>query len=135
MAANSFVYDAARFALNTAQIDLSAATIGAALVSANYPQQRSIDQFLSDIPPVAIIGQGDLVSPTLTSAGCLLGTLEFDAFIAADEIVALVLFIDTADPTTSRLLYYSAGGPGFPWFAQGFNYAIGYDQNSGGFFQ
>lgn len=135
MSSTDFVYDTGRRALNTAQIDLSSASIGAVLVSANYASQPALDQFLSDIDPSAIIVQGNLTNVVLNSAGCLLGILEFDALISPDPVVALVLFVDTTDPTTSQLLYYSAGGPGFPFIASGFNYAVGYDLNSGGFFQ
>lgn len=136
MAANKdFVYDTARLALNTAQINLSGVTIGAALVSASYSPQPSTDQFLSQVPAGAIVAQQDLSTPALSPAGALQGFLQFNALISPSPIVALLLYIDTGDPSTSQLLYYSSGGPGFPFVAQGFNYVIGFDQNNGGYFQ
>lgn len=136
MASTDFVYATARLALNSAQIDLASATVGAALVSGGYSPNPNTDQFLSAIDPTTILAQADLTDSGLGPAGQFFGTIpQFMALLSVPPVVAVVLYVDTGDPTTSQLLYYSSTGPGFPFLPQGFNYVVGYDQTQGGFFQ
>jgi hypothetical protein len=136
MASTDFVYNKARVSLNSGAIDLLTATVGAALVTAGYAPNPATDQFLSSIPSAAIVIQSDLTGTGLSAAGSFFGTIpEYFALLNAAFVVALVLYVDTGNPATSNLLYYSSTGPGFPFLPQGFNYVVGYDQNNGGFFQ
>lgn len=136
MASTDFVYATARQALNKAQINLSSVTIGAALVSSVYSPAPATDQYLSGIPSAAILEQVDLTGVAVSASGWLQGTIpQLLSFIAAVPCVALVLFVDTGNPATSQLLYYSSTGVGFPFLPSGFNYVVAYDQAAGGFFQ
>ncbi len=136
MASTDFVYNKGRVALNSGAINLATATIGAALVSAQYSPNPASDQFLSVIPSVAIIAQVDLTGTSVGPNGAFKGSIpQFSALLSGSIVVAVVLYVDTGNPVTSRLLYYSSSGPGFPFSPQGFNYIVAYDQNNGGFFQ
>lgn len=132
----TFVYGNAREDLATAQLDLSTATVSALLVGPNYTPSPNGDVDVSDIPPGSILLRCGHLTGTSVVNGIFAGTIaEQDAFINAQQVVALVLYVDTGDDTTSELLYYSSDGPGFPFQPQGFNYAISYDLTQGGFFQ
>jgi hypothetical protein len=136
MASTDFVYGKGRIALNSGQIDLLTATIGAALVTAAYSPQPNGDQFLSAIPGAAIVAQKDLTATGLSAAGAFFGTIApFNALVSAAAVTAVVLYVDTGVAGTSALLYYSSTGPGFPFLPQGFTYVVTFDQSSGGYFQ
>jgi len=132
---STFVYNSARHLFATAQLSWAGSVVGALLVSASYTPSQS-DNFVSDITPGAILRRcGDLTNVAEANGICAGTIAEQDAFINAQPVVGLVLYIDSGDDATSQLIYYSSDGPGFPFLPQGFNYAISYDLTQGGFFQ
>lgn len=132
-----FVYGAGRKALNTGAIDWLTAPIQAMLVSAVYSPSPNSDKFVSDIPSSAVLVRDTVLTGLgITAAGVCFGTVPpYNALAFSAKVIALVLYVNTGTDSTSHLLYYSSTGSGFPFFAQGFNYVIGYDQANGGFFQ
>ena len=60
---------------------------------------------------------------------------EFKLLRIGDPINAGLLFDDTGDPATSRLIVYSDDGPAFPFTAVGFDYTVAYNAADGGWFR
>jgi hypothetical protein len=131
---NTYVYNNARSLFATAGINWPSAPIRASLVNAAYAPLPT-DVYYSAIPSGAIMRDAAM-SGLGQKNGICYGTIpEFDAFASASTVVGLVIYIDTGDPTTSPLVYYSDDGFGFPFQPLGFNYAVGYDLSAGGYFQ
>jgi hypothetical protein len=135
MSATDFVYDNARQLFATAQINWTAAPINAMLVSNFYaPQLTHVN--VADIDPSAIIVR-DLALTNLTAVkGICAGIIpEILGVVTPYTVVAVILYVKGANDGVSPLIYYSSTGPGFPFQVQGFDYSVGFDQVSGGFFQ
>lgn len=138
MAVTDFVYAKARAALGAGQIDLLTANVEAMLVSAAYVPSPSADQYVSTVVSSGGILFRDyaLSGKAFSISGGFQGNLALLAsLISATPVAAIILYVNTGNDATSQLLYYSAGGTGFPFLPQGFNYAISYDQSAGGWFQ
>ena len=133
----NFVYGKARASFGQAGINLLTADIRAMLVSAAYSPAPNTDQYVSSIPSGAVIIRDvALTGKSFSISGGFVGTIPtFDALIAAQPCVAVILYAYTGTDSTSKLLYYSSDGPGFPFLPTGFDYTVGYDQSSGGWFQ
>lgn len=131
-----FVYGKARKAFYTAGINWATESICAMLVSAVYSPNPNTDQFVSDVPSGAIIVRDRaLVSLGVSAGGVCFGTVPaFNSLIAAPLITAMILYSLRGTDGTSPLIYYTSSGSGFPFFAQGFNYVVGFDQSNGGYF-
>lgn len=133
---STFLYNSARTSFATGGINWPTAAVRCVLLNGVYAPQPT-HQFLSDIPAGA-----RLIDVALTALaqknGICYGTIpQFNAFTAGSPCISMVLYIlavDHAD-ADSPLIYYSDDGFGFPFTPQGFNYAVGYDQAAGGFFQ
>ncbi len=115
------------------------ATLGSAahcvLLSAAYTPSPT-DQYLSAIPAGAIIADQAFTSTAANTAGVCYGVIpQFLALISAQPVVAMLIYHNTGNPNTSPLIYYSSQGSGFPFTAEGFNYAVGYNALNGGWFQ
>lgn len=141
-AVQTFLYGNASQQFGTAQWNWPALSVGALLVSGAYVPQINVDTYVSSIPPTAILarsdqghGAGDLTNLAMTF-GIAQGILPpFLALLTTVPVVAVVLFVDTGDDTTSQLIYYSSSGAGFPFTPEGFNYAIVPAGILGGWFQ
>lgn len=133
---STFLYNSARASFATKQIDWTSSSVRCVLLNGSYAPQPA-HQFLSDIPVGARMIDAALTGLAQKNGICY-GTIpQFNAFIAGSPVVSMVLYIlavDHAD-ADSPLIYYSDDGRGFPFTPQGFNYAVGYDQSAGGFFQ
>ena len=110
------------------------------LVNAVYVPMINTDTYVSDIPVGAILARSNALGAYMNSQGILNGICygelpTFEALLTAVPAVAIVLYVDTGDDTTSELIYYSADGVGFPFTPQGFNYAVVNDQTAYGWFQ
>lgn len=133
---STFVYDNARSLAATAQLNWpSAGTVKAALMSGAYTPNAHSDVHFSDVPGGAVIITATMSGLAQANGICTGVIPEFDAFLNAATVVGLLFYIDTGDPTTSPLIYYSDEGIGFPFQPLGFNYAVGADLTAGGFFQ
>jgi hypothetical protein len=133
-ATTTFKYNYAASLFATAGLDWLTCVPHAILLNAAYAPQPS-HQFLSDIPVGAVMQDVAMTSVGQLNGICYGLIPQFNAFISATPVVALAIYSHTGDPTTSVLIYYSADGFGFPFLPQGFNYAVGFDQTAGGFFQ
>lgn len=130
-----FVYNVARERFAVSQANWLTATVKAALVSATYAPLAT-HEFVSDLGAGIVARSEELTNKEVRTAGICAGEIpEFEALLSAQTVVACVLYIDSGDDATSRLLYYSSTGPGFPFTPTGFTYAVLFDQANGGFFQ
>jgi hypothetical protein len=134
----------ATFLYGVTSESLAEATLGAwesldvwgLLVNSSYVPQPNNDQFVSDVPSSAVLARSGPMTNKTTSNGICSGILpQFDSLISSVPAAAIVLYINSGSDSTSQLIYYSADGIGFPLALEGFNYAIAYDQQYGGWFQ
>lgn len=134
-APTDFLYNNARTLFATAQLNWPAAAPNAMLVNSDYSPLLT-DQYVSAIPASAIIVRDLALTNLGVVNGICYGTIpELSGIVTAYEVVAVVLYNKTSSDATSPLIYYSSTGPGFPFQIQGFDYAVGFDQTVGGFFQ
>ncbi len=131
---NTFLYNNARSLFATGQINWPGADVHAVLVNAAYAPQPS-DQFFSEVPSGAIMQDVAMTGLGQKNGICYGVIPQFDAFASGATVVALLLYIAIGPASTSPLIYYSADGFGFPFQPLGFNYAVGFDQSAGGYFQ
>jgi len=129
------VYNKARYLFATGALDWATAPVHAILVNGSYAPAPG-DTFLSDVPAGAIMQDVPVLSPGVLSNGVCFCTIpQFNAFTSPSAVTAVMLYVYTGNPATSTLVYYSDDGLGFPFQPEGFNYAVGYDQSAGGYFQ
>lgn len=132
---STFVYNSARDLFATTGLNWLTCVPHAVLVNSSYSPQPG-DQFLSAVPVGAIMKDVAMTGVAERSGGICYGTIpEFLAYTSPAQVVGLLIYAYTGTPATSQLIYYSSDGYGFPFTPQGFNYAVGYDQAAGGFFQ
>ena len=104
------------------------------LVGQGYVPNFSTDEFVEDIQSGARVS----ISPALTNKTYTNGVFASDATIvsavpAGQDVVALVIFLDTGDAATSRLVYYADSGTGLPYTPNGSDFTITW--NASGIFQ
>lgn len=129
------MYDKGREAFATAQINWPGDAIRAVLVDlADYTPDFAADTFLSAIPAGARVA----TSPPFTGKTAAAGVLDADDLTAAkafqsvggDIAEALVIFKDTGDPATSRLLLYVDTATGLPVTPDGNNVTVTWDNGA-----
>jgi hypothetical protein len=131
-----FVYYGARQMAAAAGLNWTSSPVNMMLVSASYAPNQATDQYVSAIPSGAILLRDiALTSLGVTASGVVHGSIPLlNALLLGSEVTGLVLYYKEATDSISPLIYFTSSGIGFPFFAQGFNYAIGFDQANGGFF-
>jgi hypothetical protein len=133
---STFRYYNASVAFGTKQINWLTDNIGALLVGAAYSPSQAHDQFVSDIPSQAIIARsGQMTSMAIVNGVCQGLIPQFGSLVATQPVTALVLYQNTTLDSSSRLIYFSDEGFGFPFLPQGLNYFVTYDQANGGWFE
>lgn len=134
-APTDFLYNNARHLFATAQLNWPTAAVNAMLVNNQYSPLLT-HQYVSDIPSSAIIVRDYALTNLGEKNGICYGTIpEWTGILTPYTVVAIVLYVKGASDSVSPLIYYSSTGPGFPFVLQGFDYAVGFDQSNGGFFQ
>lgn len=134
-APTDFLYNNARTMFATAQLNWPAANVNAMLVSAGYAPTLE-DQYVSTVQTAAVIVRDLQLTNLGVKNGVCYGTIpSISGVVTPYQTVALVLYIKGASDSVSPLIYYSSTGVGFPFDIQGFEYAVGFDQASGGYFQ
>lgn len=105
------------------------------LVDAGYVPDPA-HNFVNQIPAGSIaVRSAALTSVAQTNGKCTALVPQINALLWPNPIVGVIIYNDTGSDATSRLIYYSSDGFGFPFTAVGFNYAVAYDQAGGGWFQ
>lgn len=129
------VYASARDDFADARISWPDAVVKCALIGPGYvPLLTHV--FMSDVPAGSVLARSaNLTNLTHTNGVCAGLIPTFESLLLTEQVMGMLLFIDTGVDATSRLVYFSSAGVGFPFFAQGFDYFIGYDLANGGWFQ
>ena len=111
----NFVYDLAAQSLWSGEIDFGTDAVKCVLVDTDsYIVSRAGDQFLADIPVLAQVStSADLANKTIVGRIIDADDVVFTA-VAGAESEALVIFQDTGDINTSRLICYIDTGTGLP---------------------
>ncbi len=132
---STFKYNSACVAFAEGNINWLTAVVHCVLVDGSYSPSPN-DQYLSAIPVGSRVVDTLVNTQGVRSNGVCYCTIpQFNALTWAAPVVGVVLYLYTGTDSTSQLLYYSSDGVGFPFSAQGFNYAVAFDQANGGFFQ
>lgn len=129
------VYAAARDAFSDAAISWPASTVKCALIGPGYAPLLT-HTWLSDIPAGSILARSANLTNLTHENGVCAGVIpNFQSLLLTEQVIGMALYLDTGVDATSQLVYFSSKGVGFPFFAQGFDYFIGYDLANGGWFQ
>lgn len=122
------LYDFGREGFLTAQIDWSVNTIRAVLIdTTRYVVNLATHHWLSDIPSSAIVAtSGPLASKTTIAGVAGAADLTFSA-VSGQPCEALVLYRDTGNAATSRLIAYLTSAVGLPVSPTGTDIVIQWD--------
>lgn len=134
-APTDFLYNNARSLFTTKQLNWPVETIKVALLNSLYtPSLQDVN--LSAVPAGAFIARDIVMTNLAQIAGVCSGTIpEFIGLTSVYTCVAVLIYKSTGLDTTSPMIYYSSTGVGFPFKPAGFNYFVGFDTTSGGWFQ
>jgi hypothetical protein len=113
-------------------LSLGGGTVRAALLSAGYAANVAVDQFLSDVPSAAIVATSDaLASKILSPTGQFSSAAPTLLGVTGSEVYSMILYIDTGDAGTSRLVFYQDSNiTGIPFTPSGGNAQL---SEAGGF--
>jgi Cu2+-containing amine oxidase len=111
-------------------IDLTTATIKAALLSSAYTPNLSTDEFWSTILANLLNSQQTLASKTVTLGVFDAADITFTAVTAGSTVKAVVLYKDTGVNSTSPLIAYIDTITGFPLATNGGDISIVWDSGA-----
>lgn len=111
----------------------TAMNVKIALVNSSYVGDPT-DVYLSEVNGIVKIS-GSFTSKTVLDGYARGLCPEILLFRDGAEITGVVLFDDTGDPNTSKLIAYIDDGTGLPFTPVGFDYTIAYDASLGGWFR
>lgn len=123
----SVVYPKAKEAMLTGAVNLSSGTVKAALIDTGAYTYNSAHDFYDDVPSGAIVAvSGALANKTVTN-----GTFDADDItltnVTGATVEAVIVFLDTGTPATSRLLAYIDSGSGLPYTPNGATVTISWN--------
>jgi len=108
------VYDTARQFFATGSINLATATIGVTLVNTTLYTFSAAHDNLNDIPVAARIASSSLSNVAVSSGRLDADNIDIPSVAVNSVINGVVLFISTANSSTSTLLFIQSEGVGFP---------------------
>lgn len=110
----SALYDKARQAFLDGALSWSGATVKAVLVDTADYAFSAAHEFLSDVPSAARVATSAAFTGKTTTAGVAdADDVSFGA-VSGDEAEALVIYADTGNEATSRLIAYIDSATGLP---------------------
>ncbi len=112
----SFWFDSVQSAMQQGSINVIGSTVKATLIDSNVYGGNPADVFLSDLPPGAQFGADQtLAGKSVSAAGIFtFDPVDWTGLVGAPSIGFIILYIDTGNPATSRLLYGITDAIGFP---------------------
>jgi hypothetical protein len=128
-------FKAAQMKNATADLSAVGTNVKTVLVDLADYTYSAAHEFLSDVPAIGRVAtSANLTNKTVSAAD---GTFDSDdpvfTAVTGDQSEALILYIDTGTPTTSRLIaYYDTGVTGLPVTPNGGD--INVTVNAGGWF-
>lgn len=108
------VYDSARQYLAVGSVDLSSVTLGVTLVNTTLYTFDAGHSTLADIPVAAQIATSSLSNVAVASGRVAADNLDIESVAVNSVINGVVLFVSTADSSTSPLIFIQSEGVGFP---------------------
>lgn len=124
------LYDLGRQAFLAGDIAWGADDIKVVLTDASYTQDLGNDQFLADIDAGwRVATSGNLASKTLTNGTADAADVTFSA-VTGNQVTAIVVYQDTGNEATSRLIAYHDTGTGLPVTPNGGDLTVTWDSGS-----
>lgn len=90
--------------------------------------------YLSEVAGIVAVS-GAFTALAITAGYATGNCPEFLLLRNENPITGALIFDDTGDPATSRLIVYNDDGPAFPFTAVGFDYSVVYNVVDGGWFR
>ena len=130
------LYDKGREAFLTGQINWLTDDIRALLIDTNdYPANTATDQFLSDIPPAAIVATSGSLGTRDATAGVADAADVTWPTVTGDQSEAVVLYKHTGVSGTARLIAYIDVATGLPVTPNGGDIVVQWDNGANKIFK
>lgn len=125
------IYTKARQAFLGAQIDLLNDTIKVVLIdTADYNVSLSTDEFLADVPPAARVATSPALSGKSITNGIFDAADTSFSLVSGDPCEAIIIYQDTGDEATSRLIDYQSSALGLPITPNGADIDLAFDNGA-----
>lgn len=109
----SAIYPAFKQALLNGSVDLTTATVRAVLIDTGTYTYNSAHDFYNDLSGVVGTESAALASKTITNGVFDAADISFTA-VTGNTVEAIVLFVDTGNVATDRLICFLDQGTGLP---------------------
>lgn len=109
----SEIYPAFKQALLNGSVDLTTATVRAVLIDTGTYTYNSAHDFYNDLSGVVGTESAALASKTITNGVFDAADVTFSA-VTGNTVEAVVLFVDTGNVATDRLICFLDAGTGLP---------------------
>lgn len=109
----SAIYPAFKQALLNGSVDLTTAVVRAVLVDTGTYTYSASHDFYNDLSGVVGTESAAFASKTITNGVFDAADISFSA-VTGNTVEAIVLFVDTGNVTTDRLICYLDSGTGLP---------------------
>jgi hypothetical protein len=112
---SNFIFTKCKNSLLTGSINFSSNSIKVLAVNSNYNPSQDEDEFVSDIEPSSIVFRSNSLSGKTISQGRLdANDLQIDNYNGS-AIDAIVMYVDSGNDSTSRLISYIDTSTGLPF--------------------
>lgn len=126
----STVFPKAKEQMLQGGIDLNTSTVKAVLIDTNDHAYNSADEFYSDITGAAIVGTPTAITSKTFTNGVFDGADVTLSSVTGDQSEAVLIFIDTGVPSTSRLIAWIDSGTGLPVTPGGGDITLAWDSGA-----
>jgi hypothetical protein len=123
------LYPKAKEAFLAADIDMQVDTIKIALVDTGEYSYDNAHQYRSDIANIAVISTATLANKTIVSGVFDADDATFTS-VSGANCEALIIFQDTGDQATSRLIAYIDSATGLPILPNGGDITVAFSSGS-----
>jgi hypothetical protein len=118
----------------SANVDINDGTVKVALIDTADEAYNAADEFLSDVTGAGIVGTAQTIGATTITSGLFDGDNVTFSAVTGDPCEALIIYIDTGNSATSRLVaFIDTGVTGLPVTPNGGDITITW--NASGIFQ
>jgi hypothetical protein len=118
----------------SANVDINDGTVKVALIDTADEAYNAADEFLSDVTGAGIVGTAQTIGTTTITSGLFDGDNVTFSAVTGDPCEALIIYIDTGNSATSRLVaFIDTGVTGLPVTPNGGDITITW--NASGIFQ
>jgi len=128
------LYNKGRNAFLTGEIDWLSDTIRAALVSTSYSPDLATDEYWIEVSSY-VVGSPVILNGKAAVDGIADANPIVYSAVSGSQIGSIVLYKDTGNSTTSRLIAFIDNGVGFPITPNGGNIGITWDTGANKIFR